>query len=172
MDMYYKSLPEGIDPLNYNFDEPKAIDIKGILKDLKSIMKYEKFYSPQYDFKLHKSLKKVERKIRTNLIIFEGIFLFYFKELREKLNYKIYLEATDEEIFKRRLKRDLKKRGSKLEFVKNQLERFVFLGNYKYVERYKKYSDLIVPANLSIKEKKKIILDELKKILLKYLNED
>ncbi len=108
MDMYYKSLPEGVNPSNYNFDEPKAIDIKEILKDLKSIMKYEKFFSPQYDFKLHKSLKKVERKIETNLIIFEGIFLFYFKELRNKLNYKIYLEDSVEEIFKRRLNRDLK----------------------------------------------------------------
>jgi len=62
MDMYYNSLPEGISSDEYNFDCPKAIDFKLLLKNLKSLILWEDFKEPIYDFKTHKrtSYKKIK----------------------------------------------------------------------------------------------------------------
>lgn len=169
--MYYKSLPEGIKLGEYNFDCPEALDFPLIIKNLNILIEGKEFESPVYDFKIHKRVSCEKVKIKTNLIIIEGIFLFYFKELREKLNFKVYLEARKEEIFKRRMERDVKLRGSDFKFIKNQIHRFVFPGNKKYVEKYKKFSDLILPSNFSIKEKVEIISRQINKNLLKYGNE-
>lgn len=162
MDMYYKSLPEGINPEEYNFDCPKAIDFKLLLQNLKNLILWKEFEEPIYDFKTHKRIGFQKVKEIPNLIIIEGIFLLYFKKLREILNYKVYLEAKEEEILKRRIKRDQALRGSSPEFVNKQMEKFVFEGNKKFVDKYKIYSDLILPSNLSIKEKLNLILDFVK----------
>lgn len=171
LDMYYKSLPDKIKPEEYNFDSPEALDFKLIMENLKSLIEGREFQKPVYDFKTHKriSYKKINKKV--GLIIMEGIFLFYFKSLRNKLNFKVFLEAREEEIYKRRIRRDKKLRGSSLEFIKNQLQRFVFPANKKYVEKYKNFADIILPPNFSIEEKVDIIFREVYKNLLKYGNE-
>lgn len=169
--MYYRSLPEDIKPEEYNFDCPEALDFPLIMRNLNILIEGREFESPLYDFKIHKRVSYEKVKIKTNLIIAEGIFLFYFKELREKLNFKVYLEAREEEILKRRVERDKKLRGSDFKFIKNQIQRFVFPGNKKYVENYKKFADLILPPNLSIREKAEIISQHIDKNLLKYGNE-
>ncbi len=162
IDMYYKSLSEGLNPEDYNFDSPKAIDFPLLFKNLKLLIMEKTFFEPVYDFKTHKRISYKKIKKEPKLIIIEGIFLFCFKKLREILNYKVYLEATEEDILKRRIKRDQALRGSSPEFVKKQMEKFVFEGNKKYVEKYKTYSDLILPSNLSINEKLKLILNFVK----------
>lgn len=162
MDMYYKSLPEKIKPENYNFDNPKAIDINFLLKSIKNLLMGKEIKVPIYDFKTHK--RKGYKKLNQNpgILILEGIFLLYFKELRKLMDFTIFLEAEMEEIIKRRIKRDLKRRGSSEEFVRTQLKKFVLKGNEKYVLKYKKFADLIIPSRLKIKEKIKIIIENLK----------
>lgn len=169
--MYYRSLPEGIAPEEYNFDLPEALDFPSVMKNLNILIEGKEFESPVYDFKVHKRISCKKVKIRTNLIIIEGIFLFYFKELREKLNFKVYLEAKREEILKRRILRDRNLRGSSTCFIKKQMEKFVFPSSKKYVEKYKNFADLILPSNLSIKKRVEIISRQLAKNLLKYGNE-
>lgn len=167
LDMYYKNLTEKINPLNYNFDSPKALDFPLILKDIKNLINKGEIKKPIYDFKKHKRIGYKKIKGKFDLIIIEGIFVLYFKKLRELLNFKIYLDADKKEIYKRRIKRDLKRRGSNIDFVKRQLEKFVFLGIEKYVISYKRYSDLIIPSNIGLKEKINLISNELSKFLIK-----
>lgn len=167
LDMYYQNLPKKINPLNYNFDNPKALDFPLILKNIKNLINKGEIKKPIYDFKKHKRIGFEKIKGKFDLIIIEGIFVLYFKELRNLLDFKIYLEAEKSEIYKRRIKRDLKMRGSNIDFVKRQLERFVFLGNEKYVIPYKRYSDLIIPSNIELKEKINFIFSKLSKFLVK-----
>lgn len=170
--MYYKSLPEGIEPEDYNFDEPDALDFELVFENFKNLLKGKEIKIPFYDFKTHKRISFKKIKVNPKMIIMEGIFLFYFQKLRDKLNFKIFLESSRNQIIKRRFKRDFHLRGSDKKFILKQLEKYVFPGNEKFVEGYKKYSDLILPFNLSIKEKIQIISNEINKILLKYLNEN
>lgn len=171
MDMYYKSLPEGIKPEEYNFDSPSALDFPLIMKNLKNLEEKRVFKSPLYDFKTHKRISYKTINPETSFIIIEGIFLLYFKPLRDKLNFKVYLEAEREEILKRRILRDKKIRGSSINFIKEQMEKFVFPSSKKYVEKYKNYANLVLPSSFSFQQKIKVISKEVNKNLLKYWNE-
>lgn len=167
LDMYYKNLPKELNPLNYNFDSPKALDYPLILKNIKNLINKKEIKKPIYDFKKHKRVRYEKIKGKFDLIIIEGIFVLYFKELRNLLDFKIFLEAEKEEIYKRRIERDLNMRGSNIDFVKRQLERFVFFGNEKYVTPYKKYSNLIIPSNMGLMEKINLVSNEISKFLVK-----
>lgn len=171
LDMYYKNLPENVKAEDYNFDSPSALDLPLILKNLKKIERREVFKSPLYDFKKHRRISYLEVDLQTNFILIEGIFLLFFRPLRQRLNFSVYLELSEEEILKRRISRDMKSRGSSLNFVKKQMERFVFYGNRRYVEKYKKYASLVLPSSLEFREKVEIVSEEIKKNLLKYWNE-
>lgn len=167
LDMYYKNLSGKINPLNYNFDNPKALDYPFILKNIKNLINKREIKKPIYDFKKHKRVGYEKIKGKFDLVIIEGIFVFYFKKLRNLLDFKIFLEVDEKEIYSRRIERDLKMRGSNIDFIKRQLEKFVFLGIEKYVIPYKKYSDLIIPSNIGLKEKINLISNEISKFLVK-----
>jgi uridine kinase len=44
-------------------------------------------------------------------LIIEGLFIFHFKKIAEKIDLRIFIEADEEVALRRRLKRDLIERG-------------------------------------------------------------
>jgi len=146
-DNYYKSA-EYVNNDNitaFNFDHPDAIDNELLYNQLKSLKNNEIIQMPQYDFVRNKRLEETTLVKPKKLIIVEGIFIFFYKKIRDLIDLKIYVDTPDDIRFIRRLKRDIKDRGRTLDSVVSQYLEFVRPGHYEFVEPTKVYADIIVP---------------------------
>ncbi len=145
-DSYYKDLSH----LSYdhrcdvNFDSPDSIDFKGLYQDLKSLMNNNNVNIPIYNYKRHRRMEEsIELKPKP-IIILEGIFSLYKPEIRELLNYKIFVDTPADIRILRRAKRDINKRDRSIESIFSQYVKTVRPMHKKFVEPTKTYADIIV----------------------------
>ncbi|MCX8058346.1 MAG: uridine kinase [Spirochaetes bacterium] len=146
-DNYYKSA-EYINNENitdFNFDHPDAFDNDLLINHLKRLKNFQNIELPHYDFIQNKRTEQVTLIEPKKLIIFEGILIFFNKEIRDLIDLKIYVDTPDDIRFIRRLKRDIEKRGRTIDSVIKQYLTFVRPGHLNFVEPTKVYADIIIP---------------------------
>ena len=98
---------------------------------------------------------------RAKKLIIEGILILTNKTLRESINYSVFLDCPRDIRFERRLERDIKERGRNYNDVVNLFKNRLDKMHNKYVEPFKKKSDLILNTNkTSTKRTISINLDE------------
>ena len=78
------------------------------------------------------------------IIILEGIFSLYKSEIRELLDYKIFVDTPADIRILRRAKRDLNERDRSIESIFSQYIKTVRPMHEKFVEPTKTYADIIV----------------------------
>ncbi|KAF0973985.1 hypothetical protein FDP41_006968 [Naegleria fowleri] len=100
---------------------------------------------PVYDFKTHSRTSQTERVEGADVIIIEGILIFFTKEMRELMDMKIFVDTDADVRLARRIRRDTKERGRDLEGILLQYERFVKPSFDDYIMPTKKYADIIIP---------------------------
>ncbi len=110
-DDYYLGLPDGISPDEYNFDDPAALDLAGLAKDLDALKAGRSVPLPIYDFALHRRAGAVRRVGPVPLIIVEGLFIFVTPALRDVFDLRFFVDVPAEERLLRRLRRDVRERG-------------------------------------------------------------
>jgi uridine kinase len=88
---------------------------------------------------------KATRVYGADVILFEGIFAFYTKELRDVCDLKIFTEEDDDIRLLRRLRRDVKERGRQVPGVIDQYLRFVKPAYDNYIVPMMKYADIVFP---------------------------
>jgi uridine kinase len=81
------------------------------------------------------------------IIVVEGIFVFYFSEIRKLLDLKVFIDAEEHIKLKRRIKRDGQERGYDMEDVLYRYEHHVAPTFDRYIRPFKTEADLIVPNN-------------------------
>jgi len=123
-----------------NWDHPKAINWDKFLKDLISLKNGQAI---TIKLREQKKLKKV--KIVTfypsKIIIIEGYLLFYKTPIRKLIDFRIYLEASEDVRIKRRTK--IKGKGDRY------IKKVVLPMHYKYIEPTKKYANLVLNTDKS-----------------------
>lgn len=151
MDNYYLSIEkqqkdsEGIE----NFDTPASIDQSRFQLDLKKLIDGESISISEYTFNNH---EKIARQIEIEskpVILVEGIFTLWSKSIRELLDLKLYIEAPDYLMMKRRILRDAEERGYDLDDVLYRYEHHVTPAHQEYVEPSRQWADLIIPNHKS-----------------------
>jgi uridine kinase len=147
MDSFYRVLSkEELDNVSeYNFDHPNAFDIDLMISKLKDLKEGKPVEVPIYDFKTHSRLKENKTYYGADVIIFEGILTFYFEELRNMMDLKIFVDEDSDIRLARRLQRDIKERGRTVIGVLTQYEKFVKPAFDNYIYPTKKYADIIIP---------------------------
>jgi len=168
-DNYYKDLsniPKQIRAKN-NFDHPNAIDHNLLINHIKKLIIGEKINSPLYDFENHTRIPSKKIIKSSELIIVEGILVFYFEKLRKLIDISIFIDTSNKIRLERRLKRDIEKRGRTKNSIAKQFFSTVQPMHNKYIKPYMKFSDIIV----SSKEKNEIYL-RLLNTMIKKLKED
>lgn len=76
--MFYKGLPPGVKPDDYDFDHPNAIDFDYAYSCLREIASGQDTKIPVYDFTTHKRRPGEHTIIPWKpFVIIEGIFAFY-----------------------------------------------------------------------------------------------
>lgn len=113
-DDYYYPVAQNMTPEEialYNFDLPETIDDKQFVADINHLIAGETVYKKEYTFNNPNAVPKILEKKPAPILIIEGLFIFHFKQIAEKIDLRIFLEADEEVALRRRLKRDLIERG-------------------------------------------------------------
>jgi uridine kinase len=113
-DDYYHPVAASMTPEEialYNFDLPETIDDKQFVADIDHLIAGETIYKKEYTFNNRNAIPKILEIKPAPILIIEGLFIFYFKEIAEKIDLRVFLDADEEVALRRRLKRDLIERG-------------------------------------------------------------
>ena len=113
-DDYYHPVAEGMTAEEnklYNFDIPETIDNEHFLADINKLVAGETIYKKEYTFNNPTAVPKIMEIKPAPILIVEGLFIFHFKGIAEKLDLKIFIEAEEDVALKRRIKRDFEERG-------------------------------------------------------------
>ena len=146
-DNYYKRHDE----LTYeercqlNYDEPAALETDLMAAHLDQLRKGEAIDCPVYDFTQHNRSDKTIRIVPRKVIIVEGILIFEFKELRDLMDIRIFVDTDADVRLCRRILRDVEERGRSLESVLSQYQTTVKPMHELYVEPSKNIANIIVP---------------------------
>jgi len=148
VDSYYKDLSHVPfeERSKNNFDHPDAFDFKLLYNDLKKILNNESISTPVYDYKTHTREKNKSKLIKdVKVILLEGIFALYNKEIRNLMSIKIFVDTPSDIRILRRVKRDVNKRNRTIESIIKQYNDSVRPMFLKFVGPTKTYADLIIP---------------------------
>jgi len=120
----------------YNFDHPDAMDWPLIKETFnKLVANTDDVFIPRYNYiSCRRDLPGYWIKKGADLIIFEGIFSLYDKEMREKMDLKIFVHSDDDIRLLRRVKRDVLERGRTIEGVIKSYNRFVKPSYDEYIK--------------------------------------
>jgi uridine kinase len=147
MDSYYKDVDwqkEG-DLLHHNFDHPSALDLELIAEHLRQLKAGRPVEVPVYDFVSHRRTGDTETVHPEPVVMLEGILVLAVRELRDLLDFKIYVDTDADIRFIRRLQRDLEERGRGVEDVMRQYLDSVRPMHLEFVEPSKRWADVIIP---------------------------
>ncbi|XP_050389550.1 uridine-cytidine kinase 2 [Patella vulgata] len=148
-DAFYKNLTPEQDVRakrgEFNFDHPEAFDFDAMAQALKDIAAGKIVEIPEYDY-VHNCRKDNGMKIYpVDVVLFEGILVFYFKELREMFHMKLFVDTDPDTRLSRRVLRDIKERGRTLEKILHQYTTLVKPAFEEFCLPTKKYADVIIP---------------------------
>lgn len=147
LDNYYKERTlqpkdeKGIE----NFDLPESIDRTRFFEDLEKLKKGEDIALMEYTFNNQEKKPSLIQIKCAPIIVVEGIFTFYFKEISDLLDLKIFIEAPDYLMLTRRITRDAEERGYDLSDVLYRFQHHVTPSFKKYIEPLKMDADIVIP---------------------------
>jgi len=146
MDNYYKDLPPGEDPQNFNFDAPKAFDFDLFYDHLLSIKSGTPIQIPEYSFITYRREPGIFTTVESKgVILVEGILVLFDKRIRELFDLSVFIDTPDDERLLRRIERDIKERNRSIESIINQYRKYVAPSFKSFVEPQKYDADLILP---------------------------
>ncbi len=148
-DDYYRPIHEqqkdhaGIE----NFDLPESIDHEAFYEDIKAIINGQTIQKQKYTFNNTNATPSVKYFSPAPIIVIEGIFVFYFMQIKELLDLKVFIHAKDILKVIRRIKRDKKERNYPIDDVLHRFEYHVMLTYEKYIKPYKEDVDIVINNN-------------------------
>jgi uridine kinase len=171
-DHYYRPIQEQVVDENglENFDLPESIDYQQYAIDLRALQSGQEIKKLEYTFNKSDKIPVLLTFSPLPIILVEGIFVFYYKEIAELIDLKIFIEAKDHVRIKRRIIRDNQERGYDLNDVLYRYENHVMPAYERYIEPYKNEADFIIPNNQQFDVALDVICSFLKqKINAKYI---
>ena len=127
-----------------NYDEPCAIDYDLLFSHLNRLLSGRGIEKPRYLFSTHTRSCEVDLIKPTPIIIVEGLFALWEPRICSLMGLKIYVDASPDLRFIRRLQRDLVERGRTVESVVTQYLQTVRPMHQRYVEPTRMNADLVV----------------------------
>ncbi|VDO37484.1 unnamed protein product [Haemonchus placei] len=148
MESFYKELDEE-ERLKaalgeYDFDHPSAFDFDKLTETISQLEQGKAVTIPKYDF-LTSTRKGTLRIEPADVIIVEGILIFYDARLRNKFAMKLFVDADADIRLARRVRRDTVERKRPLSVVLNQYTKKVKPAFEEFCLPTKKWADVIIP---------------------------
>ncbi|UJR09840.1 hypothetical protein I4U23_014065 [Adineta vaga] len=131
---------------SYNLDHPDAFDEKLLFRTLKDLLNGKTVKIARYDPGKYEHVKGVLDTIEpVPVIIIEGILVFYFPEIRNLFQMKLFVDTDADTRLARRVLRDMKEHGRNLEHVLAGYTNYVKPSFEDFCLPTKKYADVIIP---------------------------
>ena len=146
-DCYYKDnshLPfEERSHLNY--DEPEIFDHDLFLADMQLLLSGQPITRKAYDYAQHRRADRLDELIYpADVLIIEGIHVFYDKRLCDLMFLKLYMSVEPDICLLRRITRDINERGRSIENISEQYLSTVKPMFDKHIRNYIELADVIV----------------------------
>lgn len=167
MDSYYRDIAwhDDADLLRHNFDHPSALDLELLVEHLEALRAGRSVEVPVYDFVRHRRTAQTEAVAAQPVVMLEGILVLALAEIRNLLDFKIYVDTDADIRFIRRLRRDLDERGRGVEDVMRQYLGSVRPMHLEFVEPSKRWADVIIPEGGENRVALDMVVARLEKII-------
>lgn len=129
----------------FNFDHPDAFDNDLVVATLRDIKAGKTVHIPVYDFVSHSRKAEVVTVYPADVVLFEGILMFYSQKIRDLFQMKLFVDTDADTRLSRRVLRDISERGRDLESILVQYITFVKPAFEDFCLPTKKYADVIIP---------------------------
>lgn len=167
MDNYYRPIQlQATDAKGViNFDLPTALDEFRLVADLEKLIEGSPITVKEYFFNSPPDKNVLITIFPSKLVIVEGLFLFHYPEVKDFIDYSIFVEVDDKIQLDRRLYRDQETRGYKRNDIIYQWENHVLPCYQNYILPYKKNADFIFYNDHRSEEQYKTLHQILEKLL-------
>ena len=132
-----------------NYDHPLAFDFDLMIDHLNKLIAGETIEKPTYDYTVHNRSNVTEIVHPSDVLIIEGLFALYTREIRDLEDIKIFVDTPADIRFIRRLKRDVKERARTIESITDQYLTTVKPMHDQFLEPTKQFADIIIPQGKS-----------------------
>lgn len=129
----------------FNFDHPSAFDLQQMIQTMTLVAEGKTVEIPNYDYILNARLPSKQKVYPADVVLFEGILVFYFPELRDMFHMKLFVDTDPDTRLSRRVLRDTKERGRDLDQILNMYTSHVKPAFEEFCLPTKKYADVIIP---------------------------
>lgn len=163
IDSYYRdlsSMPEE-EREQHNFDVPEAIEYELLADQLKDLSEGEEINRPIYNFSTHTREAESVLITPSDIIIVEGLFVLHWKELRELMDTRIFVNISHEAALRRRLERDIIQRGRTRQSVLDQYEKSVKPMTERFVIPTSVFANILVDGEQSMDDLALGLLDSI-----------
>jgi uridine kinase len=145
-DDYYRcgSTIRDFDAATHNFDAPDAKEHALLVEHLALAKGGEMFDKPVYDLVTHRRQPQVERIVRAETLIVEGLHLLCGAELRALFDLRVFIEADEAVRLGRRMIRDIEARGRAPRAVLRQFFASVRPMHEAHVAPQRAFADLVL----------------------------
>ncbi|HBH13320.1 MAG TPA: uridine kinase [Clostridiales bacterium] len=128
-----------------NYDHPFAFDSDLLIQHLIDLRDGKSIQKPLYDYEIHNRKKESLKVEPTEIIVLEGILIFYDKRIRDFLDIKIFVDTASDIRLVRRIVRDMNERSRSIDSILIQYMETVRPAHEQFIEPTKKYADIIIP---------------------------
>jgi len=145
MDNYYHSIDEQHRDQNniVNFDLPTALNEKQLTEDFHSLAAGNVIEVKEYFFNAPPDKNVLLTIQPSELLIVEGLFLFHYEGVKERLDFSVYVDVDHETQLDRRIYRDQETRGYSREDIIYQWDNHVIPCYENYILPYKDSADFV-----------------------------
>lgn len=135
-----------------NFDHPKAIDHVLLTRQVSALAVGGAVEMPVYDYVTHTRRPTGRRVGPGELIVVEGLFALYWKDIRDLLDLAVFIDADRAVCLERRLARDTRLRGRSAVSVSRQFEETVVPMFERFVQPTRRYADLVLQGDRTVEQ--------------------
>jgi len=147
MDAYYRSMSHLTfdQRKQLNWDHPDVVDMELLGDQLEALASGAAIDKPVYDFTTHLRTSRTERVSWADVVIVDGILLYWDPRVRALCDIKIFVDVEPDIRLIRRIRRDMRVRGRQLNDILDQYLATVRPMHEEFVEPTKHFADIIVP---------------------------
>ena len=169
---YYPKEQQSLDENGkHNFDLPTSIDRTSFHTDINQLLQGKEVRKKEYTFNNPNAVPREIITPASPVVLVEGLFVFYYKEVLESLDLRVFIEADENVKLKRRLKRDFEERGYSEESVLYQWSNHVVPAYENFLLPFRHLADIIIMNNYSYQESLNILAYYLKSKVKNVLQE-
>lgn len=145
-DCYYRCFPHLSfeERCHLNYDDPEIFDYDELIEDVKALSEGRPITTKGYDYADHMRADSDELIQPPDVLILEGIHMFYDKRLCELMSLKVYVQVDTDICLLRRVRRDMKSRGRSIDSITEQYLATVKPMYEKYIAKYIDDADFAV----------------------------